>query len=229
MCDEIKTPEVHRARLGDIGEDLDIERSNLVKFANKMIFLKFPVVASLTLQSIENELDEAVQSKAKTLQTLTDKYAIVQAKSVNIVQDVIVDDFEMAIDGNVKLIPDAYASLMRSSKKCDLIQLLIKNVSRTGGGNGNNNNESRFEKTLQKIYNLLRYSCEYKFPRLDAEDDNKLNRRYVQVWTIFQQYFKQFDYLDYLDNFVLIKKGVHDIKSLFAIIRILLEIGPIVC
>lgn len=227
---EIKIPKVHRIckRTIDSYDDETIYKSSLMKVSNNLIFIWCPVTTSLTLKSIDNELDKALKSKINILNKLKDKYNVMRSKSINIVQELIINDFEMSIDGNVKLIPDAHISLMRSSRKNDLIQLLIKNINKNIGGN--------IEKEFEKVYNLLRYSCEYKFPELCFESDytpsitdETLNKRIVQVWTIFQQYFKQFNYINYLDNFVIIKKEAHDLKSTFALIRILLEIGPIVC
>lgn len=199
-----------------------------MKFANNLIFLHYPVVASISLKKIDDELKISMNSKKKILTQLKDKYQK-KTRNINIVQDIIIDDFEMAIDGNVTLIPNAQANLMRSATKNNLIQLLIKQFDNT-------TNIKNSEKDFENIYNLLRYACDYKFPNIKFEreytkiiTDDSLNKRIVQVWYIFQQYFKQFDYIDYLNNFVIIKKRSHNIKFIFGILRILLEIGPIIC
>ncbi|WBR61501.1 hypothetical protein [Drosophila suzukii associated hytrosavirus 1] len=199
---------------------------DLQKYANTLIYRNFPLVASLTLQAIDEELEQSLEMKENTLRKLKKKYNK-KSRNVNVVYDIIIDDFEMAIEGNVKLIPDAHANLMRTTNENNLIQVIIKQFEQNQEG-------KPIEKEFLNIYTFLRNACKYKFTNLVFADDNQENldeymvARIVQVWQIFQQYFRQFDYPDYLDNYYTIKRST-DTKFILSILRILVEIGTINC
>lgn len=199
---------------------------SLEKIANTLIFNNFPLVASFTLSSIDSELSQSVEMKRQTLEKLKNKYNK-RSKTVNIVHDIIMDDFNMIVDGDINLITDAHADLIKSTEEKNIIQIIMRNFENIVE---NKAVESHFE----NLYNFLRTACNNNFTKLEFtnEKQNILDQhmiyRIVQVWEIFQQYFKQFDYEDYLKHYYEIEKK-SDTKFIISIIRILLDIGPIKC
>lgn len=202
---------------------------NLQRFTNTIISQQFPFVASVTLKCIDDELSQSLNMKIDTLERLNKKYNK-RSRNINIVNDIIIDDFDMYIADNVQLIPNAQADLMRSTKESSLVALLFNQ----GDENNKHTNNKTTKNEQQNIYNLLRYACEYKFTQLVFKDNTQRNLdqhmiyRIAQVWQIFQQYFEQFNYSEYLKNYYDIKRTAN-IAPIINIIRILVEIGPITC
>lgn len=202
---------------------------NLQRFTNTIISHQFPFVASVTLKCIDDELSQSLNMKIDTLERLNKKYNK-RSRNINIVNDIIIDDFDMYIADNVQLIPNAQADLMRSTKESSLVALLFNQ----GDENNKHTNNKTTKNEQQNIYNLLRYACEYKFTQLVFKDNTQRNLdqhmiyRIAQVWQIFQQYFEQFNYSEYLKNYYDIKRTAN-IAPIINIIRILVEIGPITC
>lgn len=197
---------------------------DLQRMSNTLIYENFPLVASFTLRCIDEELEQSVQMKQRTLERLRQKYNR-RTRNINVVHDIIIDDFEMAIEGNVQLIPDAHAKLMKTTKESNLIQIIIKQFEQNLEG-------KPIEKEFMNIYKLLRLAQNYKFTRVQFSNesqevlDEHMIYRIVQVWQVFQQFFKQFDYVDYLQNYYSIKNST-DTKFVLSILRILVEIGPV--
>lgn len=204
-----------------LGGEFDVV---LHKLSNMLIYEYFPFVAALSLKHIDDELEESLKMKIQTLEKLKKKYNK-RSKNVNIVQDIIIDDFEMYIDDNVQLIPNSHASLMKTTTENILIPIVIKQFSSAKEG-------KNIEKEFQNIYKLLNESCNNKFTKISFSNANQeildehMIYRIAQVWQIFQQFFKQFDYLDYLYNYYNINK-INNTAEILNIIRILLEIGRI--
>lgn len=202
---------------------------NFQRFTNTIISQQFPFVASVTLKCIDDELSQSLNMKIDTLERLNKKYNK-RSRNINIVNDIIIDDFDMYIADNVQLIPNAQADLMRSTKESSLVALLFNQ----GDENNKHTNNKTTKNEQQNIYNLLRYACEYKFTQLVFKDNTQRNLdqhmiyRIAQVWQIFQQYFEQFNYSEYLKNYYDIKRTAN-IAPIINIIRILVEIGPITC
>lgn len=199
---------------------------NLQKISNTLTCDFFPFVASLSLKYIDEELAHSLDTKQKTFKKLKKKYSK-RKQNVNFVHDIIIDDYEMAIEDNVQLIPNAHANLMKTSNERNLISIIIKKFEQKLHGKDP-------DKEYINIYKFLQNACEYEFTQLDFSNssqttlDEHLTDRIIQVWQIFQQFFAQFDYNNYLVNYYAIKNKTNT-RYILSIIRILLEIGPINC
>lgn len=199
----------------------------LQKFANQLIYRTFPIVSSLTLKYVDDELGVALEMKQRTLRKLKKKYERLNANNINIVQDIYIDDYEMAVADNVKLVPDDQARLLRTTNESNLIQIIIKNFEANVQGRP-------IDTEFKKIYSLLNEFCDNRFTRVEFTNTNQqtldehLLERIVRVWQIFEQYFKQFDYVDYLQNYYTIKSRA-DIKFTLSILRILMDVGALTC
>ena len=226
------------------GENFNVQLQN---FSNNLVCQYFPVVAASTLKCIDDELSISLDMKIKTLKKLQQKYSR-RTRNINIVHDIIIDDFEMAIEDNVQLILRPYTNLMKTTPEKNLLQLILKQFELIPS------NTAAMGKEYTNIYKLLRETCDNKFTEIlfastannkdnndEDEDDNGtcsaddsdnfekyMQYRLVQVWQIFNQYFKQFDYVDYVQNFYIIKT-ITNIKFILTILRILVEIGSIEC
>lgn len=200
---------------------------NLHNFSNNLIYEFFPYVASLTLDAIDNELEQVFELRKETFKKLKNKYKK-GPKHVNIIHDIIIEDYEKAVtQTDVQLIPNSHASLIKSSNQNNLIQIIIKQIEE-----GSKNKP--IDKEIKKIGDLLKFACNYKFTYFNLKNnsqevlDEHKKYRIIQVCQIFQQYFKQFNYIDYLKNYKEIKDKI-DINSVQNIIKILIEIGTISC
>lgn len=220
------------------GENFNVQLQN---FSNNLVCQYFPVVAASTLKYIDDELSISLNMKIKTLKKLKQKYSR-RTRNINIVHDIIIDDFEMAIEDNVQLILKPYTNLMKTTPEKNLLQLILKQFELIPS------NTAAMDKEYANIYKLLRETCDNKFTEIlfastaknnndgggtsSADDSDNFEKymqyRLVQVWQIFNQYFKQFDYVDYVQNFYIIKT-ITNIKFILTILRILVEIGSIEC
>lgn len=223
------------------GENFNVQLQN---FCNNLVCQYFPVVAASTLKCIDDELSISLDMKIKTLKKLQQKYSR-RTRNINIVHDIIIDDFEMAIEDNVQLILKPYTNLMKTTPEKNLLQLILKQFELIPS------NTAAMGKEYANIYKLLRETCDNKFTEIlfastvkNNEDDScdggtssvddsdnfekYMQYRLVQVWQIFNQYFKQFDYVDYVQNFYIIKT-ITNTKFILTILRILVEIGSIEC
>lgn len=205
----------------DIEHTADVE---LQRVANIFIRYYMPYVSELTLNSVEKELVSSLDIKRRTLKKLKRKYRK-YSQNASIVRDIINDDCEMAIEGNVKLLTDMHVSLMRSANENFLIKTICNQFQATiKGASGDHEYEN--------IYKLLKEYCTNHFTKFEFVNDKQpklssdMITRLVQVWQIFDQYFKQFDYLTYLKRYYDIKEK-SDSKYILSIIRILLDIGSL--
>lgn len=184
----------------------------------------FPIVSELTMHSLEQELNASLNMKERTLKKLKKRYKN-SKQNINIISTLTNDDYEMDIEGNVKLITDSHAYLMRSARETNLIQIILKQYEKAIEGKS-------IELEYTKIYTLLREYCENTFTKLEFVNqkqsvlDDVLIQRIIKVWQIFDQYFKQFDYLDYLNNYNTIKAKA-DTSFILSIIRILVDVGAV--
>lgn len=205
------------------GETNEIFGIVLQRFTHAIICEKYPFVASMTLQHIDNELAVSLRRKERTLAKLKKKYNK-RTRNVNVVQDIVIQDFEMSIEDNVMLIPKPHSNLLRTAPERNLITIIIKQFEAALEG-------KLIEKEFTNIYTLLRDACDNRFTQLEFLNSNQqtldsvIIYRIVQVWQIFDQYFKQFNYFDYLQNYYTIKNK-SDTKFVASILRILIDIGP---
>lgn len=206
--------------------DVNIESNfehDIELYCDKLTRYYFPYVTKLSLQTLSNDLNKRYNDKKLTLQRLEKDY-IRRQRHVNIVHDITINDYEMAIEGNVNLLSNAHIDLMKTIDEKSLIPIICKQFE-------NINKGIESTKNYENIYSLLRKACENKFTQLHFVNNNQavlspqLVYIIVQVWQIFDQYFKIFNYLEYLKNYISIK-NISDIKFVYSILRILVEIGP---
>lgn len=198
----------------------------LQQMTNTLICENFPFVAAMSLKAIDEELQQSLDLKINTLAKLKEKYSK-KSSNINIVNDIIMDDFEMYISDNLQLMTNSSGRLLRNTHENDLVHIMLRKFEEIGQG-------IQTDKSFENIYKLLHETCSYTFTQLvfANEKQETLDRnmiyRIVQVWQIFQQFFKQFDYLDYLQNYYIIK-NISDVRSCLAMLRLLIDIGPINC
>lgn len=204
--------------------DLATFGPRMQRLTNNIINSNFPIVSSLSLKYIDDELGIVLDMKKRTLKKLKNKYERDGRNTVNIVQDIYIDDFEMAVADNVQLVPDAQTSLMRTADDSNLIQIIIKNFEATEKG-------VAVDREFTKIYELLNDFRDNTFTKVQFTNTNQstltddMINRIVRVWQVFDQYFKQFDYYDYLLNFNQIK-NIKSTKFPTTILRVLMEVSP---
>lgn len=198
---------------------------SLQKYTNTLICEYFPITSSLTMKYINEELQQSLTIKNETLKKLKKKYN--QTRNVNIIHEIILNDFNEELESlnHIQLIPNAQSNLMSTTSENQLIQMIIKQFE-------DNVENNSMENEYLKIYEFLNIASKNNFTNLEFINNNQSISRdqlyiIVQVWQIFEQFFKQFDYYDYLQNYIKIKQSNSDSKFILSIIRILLEIGPI--
>lgn len=204
--------------------DLKTFGPRMQRMTNNIINSSFPIVSSLSLKYIDDELGIVLDMKKRTLEKLKNKYERDGRNTVNIVHDIYIDDFEMAVADNVQLVPDAQTSLMRTADDSNLIQIIIKNFEATDRG-------TAVDREYTKIYELLHDFRDNKFTKVEFTNSNQntltnnMLEKIVRVWQVFDQYFKQFNYYDYLQNFNQIK-NIKSTKFPTTILRVLMEVSP---
>lgn len=198
--------------------------SNLQAATNNIIGLQFPYVAVMSLKNIANELNKSLSAKIKTLEKLKKKY---RKQNINVVQDIIIDDFEMYNNNNIKFFTESNTKFLESMNDKSLIQIIIKQFE-------NNLRGKQVDEEILNVYKLLQTACNYQFTKLTFANESqtvlndKTLYRIVQVWQVFNQYFKIFDYLDYLENYYSIKNKTN-VNYVSTIIELFVKIGPITC
>lgn len=93
------------------------------------------------------------------------------------------------------MIAKPHANLIRTTKENNLVHIIIKQSEASLEG-------KPIEKEFKNICSLLRETCDNKFTQFEFINerqqvlDEYMIYRIVQVWQIFDQYFKQFYYLE---------------------------------
>lgn len=195
--------------------------TNIQQLSNLLIEKHFPLVTSLSLKYIDEELTHVLAMKQKKLKKLKHRYGP-NMKGVNI-SNLRVNDVEMGIEDNVQLMPNAFATLMKSSTEANMIGILLQNFYSLDPKIRND-----------KVYKLLKRACNYRFVNISFVDNisqylDPISSQIVgQVWQIFQQYFQQFKYVKYLYNMDKIIDNAN-IEPIQSILNILLEISSNTC
>lgn len=201
-------------------------RVALNEFTNTLIYENFPFVASLSLKAIHDELKESLDQKRITLRKLKEQYK--KTMHANIMSNIIINDFEMADADNAQLVPNAHSSLLSTADDLAIVNVVME-LAAPGY-----HKDDEIDKSLEEFSKLLRFACDYTLPRIYFKNTDQTvlapNTIYCisQVWLLFDQYFKQFDYLDYLKNYFAVRSvDNNNTKRINNIIRILVNIGPI--
>lgn len=196
---------------------------DLQRASNAVISFSYPLVSVMTLKSIVDELNESIKSKKHTLDKLRKKY---RHNNLNVIHDVIIDDVEMYNSENLRLFTGSQSELVHSVTQPSMLQIIFKQIEDNVGKNS--------DPEFQEVYNFIHLACNNNFTKLSFENSNQTSLdpntvyRIIQVWQVFEQYFKQFDYPDYLDHYNEIR-FITKTGFVADIIELLVKAGPISC